>query len=270
MRGPLRFALVLCPIACALVSAAYGQITVSLLRPPPNQLRAADLWRITLVNPTAETIEVYLRGFVTEVVAGQIADAQTRVFRLAPGTHLLDGNDVSPVKVNEAREPYKGIVTATGTVPSGEYEVCVFVKLASNDEDLGHDCYTQRIEQVTPSIPVSPANEAYVMDTWPTFVWTPPVPLPDGIRPEYTIRIVEILGEQTGYDAMTSNPAWYTTDGILTSIFVYPTSARLFQVGRRYAWQISAKAGELPLGESEIWTFTCGPTPEDELLNDGQ
>ncbi len=267
MRRALLLTLVAMTVAAA---SSDAQVIVSLLRPPPNQLRMADLWKITLTNTTGQTLQVYLRGFVTEVVAGQIADAQSKVFSLPPGTHFLTGNDVSPITVNEAREPYKGIATATGTVPSGEYEVCVYVKLASNDEDLGHDCYTQRIEQVTPSIPVSPGNESYVMETWPTFVWTPPVPLPDGIRPEYTIRIVEVIGEQTGYDAMTSNPAWYTRDGILTSIFVYPTSARSFQVGKRYAWQISARAETLSLGESEIWSFTYGPNPDDPTLNDDE
>lgn len=261
--------LVLFPAALlAMAATSDAQVMVTLLRPPPNQLRAADLWKITLTNTTDQTLQVYLRGFVTEITAGQIADAQSKVFSLPPGTQYLTGNDVAPIKVNEAREPYKGIVTATGTVPSGEYEVCVYVKLASNDEEVGHDCYTQRIEQVTPSIPVSPGNETYVNETWPTFVWTPPVPLPDGIRPEYTIRIVEVVGEQTSYDAMTSNPAWYTRDGILTSIFVYPTSARSFQVGQRYAWQISARAATLSLGESEIWSFTYGPNPEDPTLDD--
>jgi len=270
MRGPIRFVFILFASTFAATAVAEGQITLSLLRPPPNQLRAADLWKITLINPTDQTLRIYLRGFVNETAAGQIADAQTRVFDLPPGTHLLDGNAVSPIQVNQAREPYKGIITATGTLPSGEYEVCVYAKLASTDEEIGHDCYTQRIEQVTPSIPVSPASDAYVNETWPTFVWTPPVPLPDGIRPEYTVRIVEVLGEQTPYDAMTSNPAWFTRDGILTSIFVYPTSARSFLAGHRYAWQISARAGSLPLGESEIWSFSYGPSPEDPTMNDEQ
>ncbi len=267
-RRSIFLSLPLLLLAAATALHAQGQVMVTLVRPPDNQVRVADLWRVTLTNLTQQTYSVYLNGIVTETTDGEIVNAESKIFDLPPGTHVLDGNLLSPIKVNSSREPYKRIVIATGTVPSGEYEVCVYVKEAGTGLELGHDCYSTRVEQVTPSIPVSPGDGDRVEDLYPTFVWTPPVPVPPRLQPHYTIRIVEIIGRQTPYDAMLSNPAFFKQEDIPVSLFSYPSGARYFQPGKRYAWQISASAQGFPLGESEIWSFFYRPTEQEILMNE--
>ena len=75
----------------------------------------------------------------------------------------------------------------------------------------------------------------------PSFTWLPPAPLPSGEPVRYQLRIVEILGRQTPYDAMTNGgavitpypkvtqPRVITPDPKITPSFIIP---HLGQTGR--------------------------------------
>ena len=91
------------------------------------------------------------------------------------------------------------------------------------------------------------------------------VPIPQGLQARYTLRVVQILGRQSAYDAILSNPAYFERRDIPTSMFQYPIAARRFEAGKRYAWRISSHAGGFSLGQSEVWEFTYQPaTKADE------
>ena len=251
----LSFALFLC-----FNSIGWAQgVTVILSQPPPNQLRVSDLWRVQLFNNSDESIEVFLHGTATRIGEGQIVDAESRVFTLPPGRLAIRGSQLEPIKVNESNPRYRDIVTRTGTVPSGEYEICVFVRDASTGEELGSDCITQIVERLSPPILINPTDESEVQEALPIFTWTPPVPTPRGGRILYTLRIAEVLGRQTPYDALQSNPAFFEKSGIRTTTLQYPSSARSMQTNKRYAWRVTAFSGTVSLGESEVWEFTKKP-----------
>lgn len=255
--GP-RLLLPACILLLLLAAAgASAQISVVLFQPPPNQLRVSDLWRIQLTNASRKTVDVYLQGTAREERDGLVVDAQSRVFSVPPGALMVRGSQIEPIKVNESHPRYRAVATRTGTVPSGEYEVCVYVKDPATGETLASDCITQIIERLTPPILVAPMNESDVTEKLPTFTWTPPVPLPTGgTRVTYTLRIAEIYGRQTAYDALQSNPAFYERSNIPTTIVQYPISSRSFEPKKRYAWRITAFAENVNLGESEVWEFT--------------
>ncbi len=251
----LGFALLL----CIGTTATAQNVTVILSQPPPNQLRVSDLWRVQLFNNSDEPIEVFLQGIATRVGEGQIVDAESRIFTLPPGRLAVKGSQLEPITVNQSNPKYRDIVTRTGTVPSGEYEICVFVRSAATGEELGSDCITQIVERLSPPILIAPIDESDVQETLPIFTWTPPVPAPAGSRVSYTLRIAEILGRQTPYDALQSNPAFYEKTGIPTTTFQYPPAARSMQNNKRYAWRVTAFSSNVSLGESEVWQFTKKP-----------
>lgn len=238
---------------------AQDSVRVTLFRPPPNQLKVADLWRIRIENRTSTTFTVYLFGRVDEARDGQIVDATSAQFRLPPGTKIVNGVEIQPIDANYYNQRYKDVFLRTGQAPTGDYRVCVTVRNASNDADMGTDCYDQRIEVSTPPILVMPSDESIVEEKLPTFTWLPPTPIARGSRPTYRLRIVEILGRQTPYDAMASNPAWFERSTVPNTVFPYPIASRPLRTGGRYAWQVTAADGTFPLGESEIWWFTYKP-----------
>jgi hypothetical protein len=243
---------------------AQGNVTVTLLRPPPNQLRVADLWKVDLNNMTDRTFTVYLHGTAEEQSDGLIVDARSHEFRLLPRQKVrLTGTMLEPITVDEWHEGYKDVIFRSGQVPTGSYRVCVEVLLAENDSLLGTDCYDQEIEQLSPPILIFPIDESTVVDKYPTFNWLPPTPARQDDRLTYQLRIVEVLGRQTGFDAMESNPAFFDLRDITSNSLRFPIGARGFIVGNTYAWQIRAymptRTGERrPIVESEIWTFTYG------------
>ena len=239
--------------------APAQSITIVLSQPPPNQLRVSDLWRVQLFNNSRESVEVYLQGIATRIGEGQIVDAESKAFSLPPGRLAVKGSQLEPIKVNQSNPKYRDIVTRTGTVPSGEYEICVFVRNAATGEELGSDCITQIVEHLSPPILIAPTDESDVQEPLPLFTWTPPVPAPNSGRVSYTLRIAEILGRQTPYDALQSNPAFYEKTSIPTTTFQYPTAARAMQTDKRYAWRVTAYSNGVSLGESEVWQFTKKP-----------
>ncbi|MFN8367593.1 MAG: hypothetical protein U0Y96_10215 [Candidatus Kapaibacterium sp.] len=235
---------------------AQDPVTVILVHPPPNQMRLADLWRVTLINTTQQPKKIYLHGTGTEQRDGLIVDAQTREFDLPPGTKVVTGSFVQPIKVNKSNDRYKNIITNTGTVPSGDYTICLDAVEVGTNIVLGRDCFEQRIEQMSPPVLVSPDNGESALDSLPNFSWLPPTPLPIDIRVVYSLKIVEVLGVQTPQQAMISNPAHFENARILPTVFNYPISARQIASNKKYAWKIIAYSSDgYVIGESEVWWF---------------
>lgn len=251
-----------------LLLPAQGQIGIVLTQPPPNQLKVADLWRIRLTNTTGQTIKVYLYGTADEAKDGPIVAATTAVFDLPPGVKTVTGNDIQPIDADYFNDRYKQFFLRTGQAPTGDYRVCVRVIDAATRAELGTDCYDQVVQIVTPPVLVNPDDESTVNDRLPVFSWIAPTPLKPGQRPTYQLKIVEILGRQTPYDAMMSNPAFFTRERIPSQLFAFPIAARGFRADQRYAWRITATDGDFPLGQSEIWFFTWKPITTDRIGED--
>ena len=271
MAGAIRLLVWIALIVCApAVMLAQGGVSVTLFRPPPNQLAIADLWKVDLNNTTDRSYTVYLHGSATEATDGLIVDARSREFVLPARTRMrVTGSMLEPITVDEWNNAYKATILRSGRVPTGDYRVCVEVLVAGSDSLLGTDCYDQSIEQLSPPILVFPLDESVVTLRLPTFNWLPPAPVRSGDMISYQLRIVEVLGRQTALDAMASNPAFFDLRNITTNSLRYPLGARGFEVGRTYAWQIRAfmpqRMGDRqPIGESEIWWFTYGVIGEKD------
>lgn len=253
------------------IQSSRGQerVTIRLTQPPPNQLRIGDLWKIDLDNQSGRALEVYLHGTAeeTSIPDGIIADARTKVFTLQPGRTRITGNDVQPVTVDESNPRYRDALLQTGSVPTGDYTICCEVILAENDQVLGRDCKFVIINRLTIPILITPPDESDVAELLPVFSWMPSMPPGPGQRISYDIRVVEIFGKQTPADAIARNPAWFEQQRLPRVTLQYPVSARRFQPQQRYAWKIAAfedgARARIPLGESEIWSFTYMPSSAD-------
>lgn len=252
--------IVLALVLCSGFAVAQTEVSVQLFQPAPNQLKIADLWRIKLVNTTQNTYTVCLFGTLEETAIGKLlVDATTARFTLPPGTKIVSGSEIQPIDANYYDDRYKQIFLRTGQAPAGEYRICVEVRLDCGAQVLGRDCKSARVQPLTPPILISPADQSTVEDRFPTFSWLPPAPLRNQ-RPTYQLRIVEVLGRQTPYDAMGSNPSWFERANLGPTVLQYPISARPFVPGNRYAWMIKAFSDGFPMGESEIWWFTYAKT----------
>lgn len=66
----------------------------------------------------------------------------------------------------------------------------------------------------------------------------------------FTIKIVEIKGDESPEVAMNTNTAFFEQNNIGATSFQYPTSAPEFETGKKYAWIV--RDADL---QSEVWMF---------------
>ena len=250
------------------MSNVYSQdiVQVNIQQPPLNQLRIEHLWKITLNNTSQDVLDVYLYGTLTEQTAGRIVTATTSSINLAPGVKQVNVPELEPISVDfpSAESIYSEALIRAGKLPSGEYEICVYVRYKGTNNDCGSDCIQHSIEIMPAPTLISPSDGENI-NTRPMFTWMQAVR--PGTDARYKIKIVEVQDRQSSETAMQTNPAWFEEENIMTNVFQYPLSAKeLVEVGK-YAWQISSfDFFGNPIGEnggkSEVWMFTYKSTTQ--------
>lgn len=244
-----------------------AQIQVRLHHPPPNQLLIEHLWWVDLDNTTLETYTVYLHAEVTKAQKGLIFRANSNTFSLPPGKKRIRPKDITDVKDVWYHFKYKDFIIKTGSVPEGNYTACIYVIDTKTNQEIGEHCIHLIVRLPGPPRLISPRDVATLKEKIPLFTWTKPAPLPKGEQVTYTLRIVEVLKGQTKEEAIRSNKPWYEGKALSRPYFLYPTSAKAFDKGKEYAWQIFAMSGGFEIGVSEVWKFeTVTSIPAVPLL----
>ncbi|MBS1552365.1 MAG: hypothetical protein JST15_09905 [Bacteroidetes bacterium] len=231
----------------------YSQVTVSLDQPPPFQFRAENMWKVTL-NNTGADVRVYLTGSVMKGNA-QVIDATTSAFNLARGMKRVSAAEMSPIDLKKYNNDIEQTLSKTGTFESGTYTICIKVKDAGNNEELGSFCNDYEIINMTKMELISPENNDQVLFLLPSFTWLPPVPLPQGKTVSYQFQITEILNRQTPEYAFLSNPVYFHSEKLLTTLFQYPIAAIPLINGRKYAWRVITYIDNNKFIESPVWEF---------------
>ena len=252
-----------------------AQVTVVLQQPPPYQFRLENMWKVTLINPTQITYRVYLKGTASESLQGPIVSATSAAFLLLPGAKVVNSNELVPLSVNVINSKYSDVIKNIGDVPTGDYEICVSAVNAETGIELGSQCMdaqTQNLSQVELLQPENNTrffsgvvaennfedigNSKIITNSFITFSWMPPAPVPAGVKLSYSINIVEMYGNQSAYDALLSNRSFYINQNISSNVFLYPVEGRSFINKKRYAWKVGAYLNGTLVSESESWEFT--------------
>ncbi|MBC8490366.1 MAG: hypothetical protein H8D45_30490 [Bacteroidetes bacterium] len=247
-------------IACTLLlisrfSFSQNQVIVNIEQPLYNQLNVEDVWKINLTNTTNNVLSVYLFGTLSEENAGLIATGTSKVFSLNPGFKKIKSGEITPITIDYPNpdSKYKESMIRTGGVPTGNYEVCISVKLSSSNNEVGSGCINQKVEMSAPLSLIAPDNGEKISLILPTFTWMH-LKKP-GSDASYTITVVELLPNQTPELAILTNPSWFTKEKITSTVFQYPLSARRFETGIEYAWQVNVFEKGVLLTESDVWSF---------------
>jgi alpha-tubulin suppressor-like RCC1 family protein len=262
MRALRSLFIAVLTLASATQLIAQDIVDVRVTQPPPDQLSIADLWSVELNNRSGRTLEVRLVGTIeeTSVPDGLIVEATSRVLKLAPGRVVLTNNDVQPITTANENRKYIDAVLQTGSVPSGDYTLCCEVISAETELTIGRDCKFTTVNRMTQPMLIMPADEGTVLDKMPVFSWLAGTPPRRNQRVLYKLTIAEMFGAQTPFDAIERNPAFLGLENLTATVQQYPVSARRFEVGRKYAWMVTAyertASAQIVLGKSEVWSFT--------------
>lgn len=231
-------------------SLSAQSVTFKMKRPPLNQLKGADLWNATIIN-SGEAFTAYLYGSMTNNENGElIATGQTVTFEVKRGSTNFKVSDLPSVPdINYlSKDPkYKQSFMNTGGAPPGDYKICVELRYTNNTV-AGEDCFDQKIMGGDAPQLISPRNEEELRIDNPVFTWMHMKG--PGSRETYTLRIVELKGDESPENARLKNKAFFEKEGISQQLLQYPSSADKFEAGKKYAWQVSI--GDL---KSDISTF---------------
>jgi hypothetical protein len=128
----------------------------------------------------------------------------------------------------------------------------------SGVEESASSCLDIELMPLSPPLLLSPDNESTITEDHPLLVWLPPMPVGKE-KVLYDLKLVEILPNQTPYDAIQRNFAILEKQDISGTSLQYPANAMKIESGKRYAWKVNARtADRKPVGETEVWWFTKG------------
>lgn len=229
---------------------AQNQVRIRLHQPPPNQLGIKDLWKLDITK-TRDHVNIYLTGTATESKTGLIVSGKSKVFSVSPGTNTYSYEDFKRGEVNWIDKSIQEVILRTGSVPEGEYTICV-TAFGETGEVLGiENCISQTVVITSQAqlILVSPEDGAELSEANPTFIWQIM-----GVRQKdatYDLKIVEVRSGQTPEGAIKTNTAVVEKHDLKESEFRYSESNPKLENGKRYAWEV--KSGNI---ESEVGKFT--------------
>lgn len=254
----------------SLLNAQYSIIAYD----PPISFTHLDLWHFNIMGTLDTTMVQYyvavriFDGQGTLLVKSQSADFQlvTSNLYVAP-TNL---GPLSPLTISYTVDGfYANIVNSGGQFPAGAYQIDYILYGRPTDgefSELATYSLTANVESLFPPLLISVENEDTICEQYPVFTWTPAVQASPGADLTYYFKMVEVTTFQSSYQAITSNPFYYSLMEIPITMLNYPTSAATLIFGQQYAWQIDAMINNQVAASSEIWTFVYG-CPGDTIID---
>lgn len=238
---------------CLLCFSAKAQVNIIQYPLTGLEFKTTDIFKADIQNAGQSTYRVVISGSVVNSANGQkVLTAQSTVVDCTPGFKSLNEAALAP-----QYRFYSSVAEQTGSLPYGSYEVCIkVVQVSGSQEELASACQSLELSPMSPPILVNPEHESTVYEKRPLLVWLPPMPVNKN-KVLYDLKLVEILQNQTAYDAVQRNFSIIEKQGIKGTTLQYPANAIALEPLKRYAWQVSAKTEDRkPIGETEIWWFT--------------
>lgn len=243
-----------------IVPALRAQLSINLQTPPPGHFSPEDFSELVhFNNMSGGSVFVYMSATIEEAENGLIFSGTTGIFQVEQGFSSPHYSSFDPVEVAHFDPEYESYVINTNNLPPGEYIICVRVYEAEMGSELAHECITHSVFMPAAPEPVYPHHDAMIYEPFPVFTWLPPAP-PPPLEIFYSLKLVEVYDGQSPYEAIQSNPAYFTDHEVYTNAFPYPAYAAALESGATYAWQIQAlMSGGIPVGEnngtSDVSTF---------------
>lgn len=248
-------------VVCLLCSSTKAQINIIQHPLTGLEFKTTDIFKADIQNAGQSTYRVLISGSVINSANGQkVLTAQSTVVDCVPGFRSLNEASLAP-----QYQFYSSVAEQTGYLPYGSYEVCIkVVQVSGSQEELASACQSLELSPMSPPILVNPEHESTVYEKRPLLVWLPPMPL-NRNKVIYDLRLVEILPNQTAYDAIQRNFTIVEKQNIKGTTLQYPANSIPLEPLKRYAWQVWAKTEERkPIGETEIWWFTLNDEKEKD------
>lgn len=240
-----------------LTSTAQVIVTPQLQR--TGILQKQQLWNMLLTNTAQANVDGHLEVVLADIQTGQpILSGVGKTFSITPGNMQVNAALMEPIQYTQLNGNYVIEPGPNGFLPLGNFSVCIsyFRHVHDAVDQLAEECDFIEIEPLSPPQLVLPWNEAQETQTNPSFSWLPPAPASFFSNLRYDIDVVAINPGQSAADAIQQNIPLLHQAQLVQSYLLYPTSSPPLQVGKQYAWRVTATSNGAVVSRSEIWEFT--------------
>ncbi|AXY76937.1 hypothetical protein D3H65_24410 [Paraflavitalea soli] len=238
--------------------SAHAQVVLNLQLPPLGLTIKPQLWNLSLINTSAQDMQVRIEMVMTDVRNNQrVLTGTSKLILLPKGIKQVQLNDVLPITYNSGSPGYAVDPSPEGFLPIGLFNICyTAIRVESDAVDrLGEECETIEIEPISPPQLMMPLDEEQVEITRPFFAWIPPSPFNTLNSLLYDWVLVEVQPTQSPADALQQNVPVLSRQNIAYTNFQYPLSSPELDSSKLYAWRITARNNLAPIGNSEVWSF---------------
>jgi hypothetical protein len=219
---------------------------------------------LVLVNNNAKAFPVFIQGKITDAGGELVAEFKSAEVFLNVGANIITPMNTAMSDVNFHNSDIAEIEQRSGTYPSGNYQVCVWLTCVTDDcsgagrNAVGMEqakCMPVHIENPTPLILATPENDSEIEEKRPLFTWIPPSPVAGSSGLNYTMVLVEMMEGQNKADALSQNRPLIEAEGVGNPSLIFPSDLPELEPGKTYAWQVQAFVGKTPIAKSEQWKF---------------
>lgn len=240
--------------------------------PPAQNFQIEDLWNLSISGNDTSYSHFKLNMQISEASKGLLFDLTSSPFQLNGTTLYVNESNLSDFKPFESNYINSSELSAMGQTGGsfliGDYTVEYNLLGTTSGNPAGtytsvnQESYNHSVFLIQPTTLIFVLDQDTIDDKHPSFVWTPSI-LPPGYNdgtsnPEvtYTYNLTKVIGNQSPFQAISSNTMYYTQSGLSYSYLQYPYSATELEDSATYAWQVHAYVNSGLLSSSEIWTFT--------------
>jgi hypothetical protein len=254
MKPNFRNILLLPLVMCALVSR--GQLTVNVLIPPSGLMDKQQLWNIILTNTEQSPLSVQVQASFSDLNTGQpVFTASAGPIIVGMGTKQLSATTVGQVQYNSLNANYRIDPGPTGLLPVGSFSVC-YNFLIDKYNKVVQECQPVTISPLGPLLLNQPANGSTLQEYHPLFSWLPPTPVQSLTSLKYDLKLVEVLANQSGADAIQDNIPLMVIRNLSVANYLHAPNAPQLVPEKQYAWQVIATSNLSEIAKSEIWLFS--------------
>jgi hypothetical protein len=264
MKGIIRFVL-WAFLSGATYSNLHGQISVAPFPAViPNEFALEDIFRVVIVNTSGAPLEGRIKAVVETADKQLVLELFSGVVRFNPG-EVIKGREI-----NWQRTPNYGKGAAarnlrlSGQLPFGSYAICYQLIQVQGVPPVGFNCFEKEIRPFGNFGLISPADKEEIKHPNPFFSWEPIRAFSNLGSVSYSLKLAELGEGQKAEFAIPSNPPFFHVHDLSSTVLSYPPSALTLNEGKSYAWQVTARRGEVELGKTSVWTFVY--MPEKKVL----
>lgn len=243
-------------LSMLITTTGFGQVSISAQVPPYGIVHKDQFWNLVVVSGQSNAMSIQVQLDVVNKVTNQpVFSATSKAFSISKGSNRVQIADASPLVYTYYATG--GNFQADGLLPVGEYTACyTLIDTRLKEAAVAQDCVPIQVQLLSPPLLNNPADKSILSEPVSLFSWIPPAPASMLNNPSYDLTMVEVGQGQSQLSAIQQNIPVLSAKNLQNNFYTYTLSTPTLDTSKTYAWYVTVNNNGLPIGQSDIWTFS--------------